>query len=139
MLEINMSKKGTIEVFQSKITRNDRFAQMSHQEKVIEQKKKEIQARLEQKQKGQVTSVTDTKIATTNSKPKRYNQSNIPTEHFYYTLVFSPAKSCDKKHGFNMFSNDGSFLDQFKQLKDKKSEHKSKLYRGKEGHDKGFR
>ncbi|KAI4459426.1 arginine/serine rich splicing factor sf4/14 [Holotrichia oblita] len=115
-----MSKKGTIEVFQSKITRNDRFAQMSHQEKVIEQKKKEIQARLEQKQKGQVTFISDPKVATTNSKPK------------------SPAKSCDKKHGFNMFSNDGSFLDQFKQLKDKKSEHKSKLYKGKEGHDKSF-
>lgn len=46
-----MSKKGTIEVFQTKITRNDRFAQMSHQEKVIEQKKREIQAKLEQKQK----------------------------------------------------------------------------------------
>lgn len=70
-----MSKKGTIEVFQSKITRNDRFAQMSHQEKVIEQKKKEIQARLEQKQKGQ-TSNPETKPTTTTttiSKPKRYN------------------------------------------------------------------
>lgn len=47
-----MSRKGTAESFQVKITRNDRFAQMSHQEKVIEQKKKEIQAKLEQKQKG---------------------------------------------------------------------------------------
>lgn len=46
-----MLKKGT-EVFQTKISRNDRFAQMSHQEKVIELKKKEIQAKLEMKQKG---------------------------------------------------------------------------------------
>ncbi|GJQ72572.1 hypothetical protein Trydic_g1240 [Trypoxylus dichotomus] len=88
---------------------------MSHQEKVIEQKKKEIQARLEQKQKGQ-TSTCDTKVATSKAK--------------------SPVKSSDKKHGFNMFSNDGSFLDQFKQMKDKKNEHKSKLYKGKD--DKAF-
>lgn len=47
-----MSKKQPgSEVFQMKITRNDRFAQMSHQEKLIEQKKREIQAKLEQKQK----------------------------------------------------------------------------------------
>ncbi|KRT78183.1 hypothetical protein AMK59_7691, partial [Oryctes borbonicus] len=114
-----MSKKGAIEVFQSKITRNDRFAQMSHQEKVIEQKKKEIQARLEQKQKGQATATSDTKPAVA-SKAK------------------SPAKPSDKKHGFNIFSNDGSFLDQFKQMKDKKPEHKSKLYKGKDGHEKSF-
>lgn len=46
-----MLRKTAAESFQVKITRNDRFAQMSHQEKVIEQKKKEIQAKLEQKQK----------------------------------------------------------------------------------------
>lgn len=47
-----MSKKVVItDPFQPKITRNDRFAQMSHQEKVIEQKKKEIQAKLDAKQK----------------------------------------------------------------------------------------
>lgn len=62
-----MSKKGTIEVFQTKITRNDRFAQMSHQEKVIEQKKREIQARLEQKQKTNTTA-NDTKTSTNQTK-----------------------------------------------------------------------
>lgn len=36
-----MAKKG-VEIFQPKITRNDRFAQMSHQEKIIEQKKKKF-------------------------------------------------------------------------------------------------
>lgn len=46
-----MSRKAAVESFQTKITRNDRFAQMSHQEKIIEQKKKEIQAKMEQKQK----------------------------------------------------------------------------------------
>lgn len=54
-----MSKKASVESFQVKITRNDRFAQMSHQEKVIEQKKKEIQARLEQKQKGGGSSTSE--------------------------------------------------------------------------------
>lgn len=46
-----MSKRPLLDPFQPKITRNDRFAQMSHQEKVIEQKKREIQAKLEAKEK----------------------------------------------------------------------------------------
>lgn len=64
-----MSRKATIESFQMKITRNDRFAQMSHQEKLIEQKKKEIQAKLEQKQKSVATTTTtdNTKSSTTNT------------------------------------------------------------------------
>lgn len=69
-----MSKKsGSVESFQVKITRNDRFAQMSHQEKVIEQKKKEIQAKLEQKAKGNVSSgeASKTGSATSGAKLKR--------------------------------------------------------------------
>lgn len=62
-----MSKKGTIEVFQTKITRNDRFAQMSHQEKVIEQKKREIQAKQEQKHKNN-SNVNESKSSTNSSK-----------------------------------------------------------------------
>lgn len=46
-----MSKKSVEGTFQSKISRNDRFVQMSYQEKLIEQKKKEIQAKLEAKDK----------------------------------------------------------------------------------------
>ncbi|XP_022919527.2 uncharacterized protein [Onthophagus taurus] len=119
-----MSKKGATEVFQSKITRNDRFAQMSHQEKVIEEKKKEIQARLEQKQKGQVSSSTEPKASTTTTPPVKSSKSLL--------------KSHDKKHGFNVFSNDGSFLDQYKQLKDKKVTEKTKLYKSKDGLEKNF-
>lgn len=66
-----MSKKTSVESFQVKITRNDRFAQMSHQEKVIEQKKKEIQARLEQKQKGAVSSTNETNKSSTTSNSKQ--------------------------------------------------------------------
>lgn len=43
-----MAKK--VDIFQQKISRNDRFAQMSQQEKIIEQKKKEILAKQEAKE-----------------------------------------------------------------------------------------
>lgn len=45
-----MSKR-PFDTNQSKMTRNDRFAQMSFQEKLIEQKKREIQAKLEAKRR----------------------------------------------------------------------------------------
>lgn len=66
-----MSKKASVESFQVKITRNDRFAQMSHQEKVIEQKKKEIQARLDQKQKGGGSSASESNKSSTTSNSKQ--------------------------------------------------------------------
>lgn len=64
-----MAKKPpNAEAFQTKITRHDRFAQMSHQEKLIEQKKREIQAKLDQKQK--IPAANDNK-ATSSAPPKR--------------------------------------------------------------------
>lgn len=66
-----MSRKGTAESFQVKITRNDRFAQMSHQEKVIEQKKKEIQAKLEQKQKGLASADSKSNASAGATKPEK--------------------------------------------------------------------
>ncbi|KAK4883540.1 hypothetical protein RN001_006859 [Aquatica leii] len=107
-----MSKKTSVDVFQTKTTRNDRFAQMSHQEKVIEQKKKEIQARLDQKLKGSVVTSTSNE-----SKP-----SNVSTSK-QSKIVTKESKN------YNQFSNDGSFLDQFKQLKDKKLDQKLKSFR----------
>uniref|UniRef100_A0A1Y1KNX0 Uncharacterized protein n=1 Tax=Photinus pyralis TaxID=7054 RepID=A0A1Y1KNX0_PHOPY len=109
-----MSKKPIVDVFQTKTTRNDRFAQMSHQEKVIEQKKKEIQARIDQKLKSttSVTSSTDSKSTTTISSVKQ--------------IKISPK--LDMKN-YNQFSNDGSFMDQFRQLKDKKIDQKLKSFR----------
>lgn len=68
-----MSKKSSVESFQVKITRNDRFAQMSHQEKVIEQKKKEIQAKLEQKAKGAQAANDSNKSTTTSTSPTPSN------------------------------------------------------------------
>lgn len=49
-------------------------------------------------------------------------------------VIYSPVKAAidkekhDKKaFNFNTFSNDGSFLNQFKQLKEKKLDHKIKF------------
>lgn len=76
-----MSKKQPgSEVFQMKITRNDRFAQMSHQEKLIEQKKREIQAKLEQRQK--CATPTEGKAAASSSgQDKRYHP-HLSKVHF---------------------------------------------------------
>ncbi|XP_063909039.1 arginine-glutamic acid dipeptide repeats protein-like isoform X2 [Zophobas morio] len=113
-----MSKKLSItDPFQPKITRNDRFAQMSHQEKVIEQKKREIQAKLEAKQKGSTETTTKASSPTPPNKQSK-----------------SPPKKVDikKSTGFNLFSNDGSFLDTFKQMKDKKLDSKLKSFKSKD-------
>lgn len=67
-----MSRKNITDAFQTKTTRNDRFAQMSRQEQVIEQKKREIQARLQQQKDksapATTSSTTSTKTQTTEAK-----------------------------------------------------------------------
>ncbi|XP_018319303.1 activating transcription factor 7-interacting protein 1 isoform X2 [Agrilus planipennis] len=95
-----MSRKGIVDVFQTKTTRNDRYAQMSHQEKLIEQKKREIQAKVEQKRKS-----GNSEKSEKNKDTKSYTKS------------------------YNQFSNDGSFMDQFKQMKDKKIDQKLKSFK----------
>lgn len=123
-----MSRKGAVESFQVKITRNDRFAQMSHQEKVIEQKKKEIQAKLEQKQKS-LAAAADSKSNTSSTKQdKKY----VFVTHIYcnaLTVCYSTPDSKKLAANFNVFSNDGSFLDQFKQMKEKKLDQKLKSFK----------
>lgn len=47
---VKMSKR-PFDTNQNKMTRNDRFVQMSQQEMLIEQKKREIQAKLEAKRR----------------------------------------------------------------------------------------
>ncbi|XP_049820564.1 uncharacterized protein LOC109599640 isoform X2 [Aethina tumida] len=108
-----MSKK-LADTFQPKITRNDRFAQMSQQEKMIEQKKKEILAKLEAKQKAAAEAGKST-----NSNSKT-NKSPVPKE--------------DPKKQLNVFTNDGSFLDQFKQMKDKRLDSKLRSFKSKDMH-----
>ncbi|XP_044756831.1 arginine-glutamic acid dipeptide repeats protein-like [Coccinella septempunctata] len=101
-----MSKKEALQL--QKMSRNDRFAQMSHQEKIIEQKKKEILEKLEAKKKNLETNAQDD--------------------------TSKESIEADKK-SLNVFNNDGSFLNTFKSLKEKKVDTKSKLFKCKEYSD----
>ncbi|XP_060526099.1 uncharacterized protein LOC132701865 isoform X2 [Cylas formicarius] len=106
-----MSKR-LVEPAASKMSRNDRFAQMSNQERLIEEKKREIQAKLEARRK--------------QTSESNNNANETKTE-------------VDKPGIVNIFSNDGSFLDQFKQMKEKKVESRLKSFnKFKEREDKNF-
>ncbi|XP_028128844.1 uncharacterized protein LOC114325103 isoform X2 [Diabrotica virgifera virgifera] len=125
---------------QAKISRHDRFAQMSQQEKVIEQKKREIQAKLEAKQASKV----DTKVkadSSSNEHRRIHALDKYKDETGQYVFVASSkpaskqiAKSTDlntngQQEVKNTFFNDGSFLNQFKQMKEaKKTDSKLKYY-----------
>ncbi|KAL0111332.1 hypothetical protein PUN28_012907 [Cardiocondyla obscurior] len=89
--------------FVSKTSRNERFAQMSKQEQIIQQKKMEIQAKMqEQKAKEAVECM------------KKSSSSTSTT-----TSSKSAPKEDDEKPTMNVFANDGSFLDQFKKIASK--------------------
>lgn len=90
--------------FVSKTSRNERFAQMSKQEQIIQQKKMEIQAKLqEQKAKEAVECM------------KKSSSSASTTA----TSKGTAPKEDDEKPTMNVFANDGSFLDQFKKIANK--------------------
>ncbi|KYM98292.1 SURP and G-patch domain-containing protein 1 [Cyphomyrmex costatus] len=87
--------------FVSKTSRNERFAQMSKQEQIIQQKKMEIQAKLqEQKAKEAVECM---KKSSSSASTTTTNKGTAPKED-------------DEKPTMNVFANDGSFLDQFKKI-----------------------
>ncbi|KYN09892.1 SURP and G-patch domain-containing protein 1 [Trachymyrmex cornetzi] len=87
--------------FVSKTSRNERFAQMSKQEQIIQQKKMEIQAKLqEQKAKEAVECMKKSSSSTSSTATSK---STAPKED-------------DEKPTMNLFANDGSFLDQFKKI-----------------------
>ncbi|XP_066254670.1 uncharacterized protein [Euwallacea similis] len=106
---MKMSKR-PFDTNQNKMSRNDRFVQMSQQEMLIEQKKREIQAKLEAKRR---QSNQDLKDKVT-KPPDISGSSSQPKD--------------DSKNGVNQFSNDGSFLNQFKQLRTKKNDLKFKTF-----------
>lgn len=70
-----MSRKNITDTFATKTTRNDRFAQMSRQEQVIEQKKREIQARLQQ-QKDKKDQQASNATKTSPGEPKKAAKSS---------------------------------------------------------------
>ncbi|XP_051171749.1 arginine-glutamic acid dipeptide repeats protein-like [Leptopilina boulardi] len=93
--------------FVSKTSRNERFAQMSKQEQIIQQKKLEIQAKLEEQKARQAIenakkSTSSASLATT-SKTNTSNKKEDEKPTMTATTV-------------NLFANDGSFLDQFKKI-----------------------
>ncbi|KDR10314.1 hypothetical protein L798_14997, partial [Zootermopsis nevadensis] len=90
--------------FASKTTRNERFAQMSKQEQLIEQKKREIQAKLEDQKKKETEEALKKLQGASDQRWKRDSSHSEDTSS-------SKASS-----SVNIFSNDGSFLDQFKKL-----------------------
>ncbi|XP_047003177.1 SURP and G-patch domain-containing protein 1 isoform X1 [Schistocerca americana] len=121
--------------FTSKTTRNERFAQMSKQEQLIEQKKREIQAKLEEQKKkeadealkklhgvsGSGKAGANNKVSAAaslnKSSQKQSAKSNLDSRWKKEQSHTDRNSSQQKTSGaLNIFSNDGSFLDQFKKM-----------------------
>ncbi|XP_014600309.1 PREDICTED: arginine-glutamic acid dipeptide repeats protein isoform X1 [Polistes canadensis] len=95
--------------FVSKTSRNERFAQMSKQEQIIQQKKLEIQAKLqEQKAKEAVENV------------KKSNSLGLTSTANKATTSKKEDEKSSTSVTVNLFANDGSFLDQFKKIANNK-------------------
>ncbi|XP_014487929.1 PREDICTED: bromodomain-containing protein 4-like isoform X2 [Dinoponera quadriceps] len=102
--------------FVSKTSRNERFAQMSKQEQIIQQKKLEIQAKMqEQKAKEAVECMkkSNSSASTTTS-----SKGNGPKDE---------NEKLTSSYCMNVFANDGSFLDQFKRIANNKGTSKQEI------------
>nr|CAI5854289.1 unnamed protein product [Callosobruchus analis] len=108
--------------FHPKSSRIDRFQQMTQQERLIEQKKREILAKLEAKDK----------LANKQDVKGKQDTSLKPTEKG------PQVATTDEKDKHLPFANDGSFLNQFKQLKETKKEVKTKLFGRLRDHEKSY-
>ncbi|XP_066994455.2 SURP and G-patch domain-containing protein 1 isoform X2 [Anabrus simplex] len=138
-----MAYRGITDPFTPKCTRNERFAQMSKQEQLIEQKKREIQIKLEERKKSNANEALK-KVQTTSSTTKTVPVIQPSASTGTQKNVRKPFwKSHDQRwkketqnpedkglaqssNSINIFSNDGSFLDQFKKLSGVKKDTKSK-------------
>ncbi|CAG5099525.1 Similar to SUGP1: SURP and G-patch domain-containing protein 1 (Homo sapiens), partial [Cotesia congregata] len=98
--------------FVSKTSRNERFAQMSKQEQIIQQKKLEIQAKMEEMKAKAAVEV------------KKTSPSTSPPSAPVNKVTAAAKKEEEKPPAaatVNLFANDGSFLDQFKKISNKTS------------------
>ncbi|KAG8224292.1 hypothetical protein J437_LFUL005098 [Ladona fulva] len=118
--------------FSTKTSRNERFAQMSKQEQLIEQKKREIQARLQERKQKEAEealkklqcspcSTKNTSGNSTNSLNSGGGKDKIGRKTFWRSKFDSKenpqiSNSVVKKGKVNLFANDGSFMDQFRKL-----------------------
>ncbi|XP_063225735.1 SURP and G-patch domain-containing protein 1-like isoform X3 [Bacillus rossius redtenbacheri] len=120
--------KGGSDPFALKTSRYERFAQMSKQEQLIEQKKKEIQAKFEE-QKKKVTEEAQKKVKNPPGLPKPKVVATVvqqkPSKKPYWKssdqrwkkeMPVANKFNAPHKLAINLFSNDGSFLDQFKKI-----------------------
>uniref|UniRef100_T1JFT5 Uncharacterized protein n=1 Tax=Strigamia maritima TaxID=126957 RepID=T1JFT5_STRMM len=109
----------------SKSSRNERFAQMTKQEELIEMKKKEIQQKLAEKKKKEteelMKKLSKTSAVTADAKKNLMNISKTktttiatPTTTSTSIKKFVEPDSSDSR--LNQFSNDGSFMAQFKKI-----------------------
>ncbi|KAL0270672.1 UNVERIFIED_CONTAM: hypothetical protein PYX00_008006 [Menopon gallinae] len=95
-----------------KSSRNERLAQLSEQESVIERKKKEILAKLEAQKKKETEEAL--KKLEPQSSFKKDNSDSFKKHN--WSREKEPEEKTPSNCPRNAFSNDGSFLDQFKKM-----------------------
>jgi len=124
----------------SKPPGHDRFSQMSEQAAIIARKKAEIEAKIKatSEEKGISTSKSSYgSFSTPTNKPtgktsrnrwgfkgKRNNSEDVDTAQMAVKSELSSSLGQSSSSFKNHFSNDGSFLEQFKRFKTSKDEHK---------------
>ncbi|GLG94889.1 Uncharacterized protein GBIM_01976 [Gryllus bimaculatus] len=124
-----MAYRGITDPFTPKTTRNERFAQMSRQEQLIEQKKREIQAKLEEQKKKEATEALKkfqsagttktspgSKVNPPSTQSKGGRKSFWKSDQRWKKETSYTDDSSSKSNSVNIFNNDGSFLDQFRKL-----------------------
>ncbi|XP_014247480.1 phosphatase and actin regulator 4A-like isoform X2 [Cimex lectularius] len=101
-----MSSRNSDSIF-SKTNRNDRFKQMTRQQQLIEEKKKQIQEKLEEQKRREAEEAL--------KKIRSDDSGDDPTK-----WKCGDRSDGERPQSLNIFSNDGSFLDQFRKLAGKK-------------------
>ncbi|XP_043276816.1 bromodomain-containing protein 4-like isoform X2 [Venturia canescens] len=120
--------------FVSKTSRNERFAQMSKQEQIIQQKKLEIEAKMQELKAKQAsesskkTSVSSTPSTAGSSSSTTTTATTSTSPNSAPTIVKTAIPTIKKEEEkpslsqtVNLFANDGSFLDQFKKIANNKA------------------
>lgn len=80
-----MQRKSVVDFTTTRTSRIDRFAQMSKVEQVIEQKKREIQARLQKS--GQSEIITESHSSPNNNSQTAVNQQPVKTSRYIFIFT----------------------------------------------------
>lgn len=105
-----------------KMNKTDRSLQMSKQEALIEQKKREIEQKLAEKKRKEAE---ETSKKWTGNKAKKVESEGAKPRISNITTVLNAKAPAVKDTGvkgtgFNAFTNDGSFLEQFRKMQNMK-------------------